>query len=65
MKLHAYVKKPLKLHARLLEHDEEVYTLEGVMTGKAGKHYYVVGIRNEPYIVEKNIFEESHDLIEE
>ena len=65
MKLHAYVKKPLKLHARLLEHDEEVYTLEGVMTGKAGKHYYVVGIRNEPYIVEKNIFEESHDLVEE
>ena len=63
--MHAYVKKPLKLHARLLERDMFVQTLEGVMKGSAGKHYYVEGIHGEPYIVERKIFEESHEIADD
>ena len=57
-----YLKKPLNVRARLLVRDESIKTLEGTMAGKAGRHYYVEGIMDEPYIVERGIFEESHDL---
>ena len=53
-----YVKKPIKVQAKQMDHDFVVNTLEGLMTGKAGD-YLVEGIRGERYPVRKDIFEES------
>jgi hypothetical protein len=42
-----------------------IKTLEGWYEVEVGKHYIVTGIKGERYPVEKEIFEESYDLVSE
>lgn len=42
-----------------------IKTLEGWYEVEAGKHYIVTGVRGERYPVEKEIFEETYELVEE
>lgn len=42
-----------------------IKTLEGWYEVEEGKHYIVTGIKGERYPVEKRIFEESYDLLED
>lgn len=56
-KWHNYKKKPHMVKARLLTKDMSVETIEGTMSGKAGKHYLIIGTKKEKYIIRKDIFE--------
>jgi len=42
-----------------------IKTLEGWYEVEVGKHYIVTGVKGERYPVEKEIFEETYELIEE
>src|SRR5690606_34276440 len=42
-----------------------IKTLEGEYFVEEGKHYIVTGVRGERYPVEKEIFEETYELVEE
>jgi hypothetical protein len=41
-----------------------IKTLEGWYEVEEGKHYIVTGVRGERYPVEKEIFEETYELVE-
>lgn len=42
-----------------------IKTLEGEYFVEEGKHYIVTGVRGERYPVEKEIFEETYELVED
>lgn len=42
-----------------------IKTLEGEHPVETGKHYIVTGVRGDRYPVEKEIFEETYDLVDE
>ena len=57
-----YIKKPIPITAKQLDRDTKVQTLEGTMHGKKGD-YLVTGVRGEKYVVDKDIFEETYELV--
>jgi len=59
-----YVKKPIPVKAVQMPEDFEVETLEGPMQGKAGD-YLLIGIKGEMYPCDREIFEETYQLLEE
>jgi len=59
-----YVKKPIPIKAVQMPDEFEVETLEGPMQGKAGD-YLLIGIKGEMYPCDREIFEETYQLIEE
>lgn len=58
-------KKPIVIHALQLNFPEgfEVTTKEGKLFGKPGD-YLMFGIKGEKYPCDKEIFEESYEIIE-
>jgi hypothetical protein len=63
-KFYKYRKKPLVIEASQIPVPFEVETIEGTMKGKAGD-YLVRGIKGEQYPVDREIFEESYELVKE
>lgn len=61
---YVYKKKPLNVAAKQMTEQFEVYTLEGTMQGKASD-YLVRGVRGEYYPVDKYIFEEIYDEVDD
>ncbi len=57
-----YKKKPLEIQAYQIGEDFHVKTLEGTMNGKAGD-YVIVGIRNELYVCDREIFNATYDFV--
>lgn len=59
-------KKPVVVHATQLNFPEgfEVTTKEGKLRGKPGD-YLMIGVRGEKYPIDREIFEETYDIIEE
>ena len=62
-KMSTYVKKPVPVRARQIERAMKVETLEGTFHGRKGD-YLVVGARGEKYIVRRDIFEETYELVQ-
>lgn len=58
-----YRKKPIEIQAYQIMEDFYVKTLEGTMRGKAGD-YVIQGIRNELYICDKEIFNETYEFVQ-
>lgn len=56
------VKKPIPIRCIQMQEPFKVETLEGTLEGKAGD-YLMVGIRGELYPCEKEIFEETYEII--
>ena len=55
-------KRPIIVHAKQMDEEFRVYTLEGnYKLGKVGD-YLMRGIEGELYICDKNIFEKSYDF---
>ncbi len=48
-------KKPVVIRARLVEHVEQIETLEGVMTAQVGD-YVIEGVKGEHYPCKPDIF---------
>ena len=61
-KARLYVKKPLAIRAVQIDYPFMVASLEGKMSGKSGD-YLISGIRGELYVCDKDIFEESYELL--
>lgn len=59
--LNKYMKKPLVIHAKVVDTEFIVDTAEGSMKGKAGD-YLVRGIDGEIYPCDKEIFEKHNYL---
>jgi len=57
-----YIKKHIPIKAIQITEPFEVYTLEGIMQGKQ-YDYLVKGIKGELYPVDKEIFEESYEVL--
>lgn len=62
-KMSTYVKKPVPVRARQIKRAMKVETLEGTFHGRKGD-YLVVGVRGEKYIVRRDIFEETYELVQ-
>ena len=58
----SYRKKPLIVQAEQMDKEFYVYTLEGIMKGKAGD-YLIIGIKGEKYPCDKVIFEASYEEV--
>jgi hypothetical protein len=57
------IKRPFVVHAKQMNEEFRVMTLEGdYKLGKPGD-YLMQGIENELYICDKDIFEKSYDFI--
>jgi len=57
------VKKPVLVHCMQMGQPFKVETMEGVLEGKAGD-YLMIGVRGEMYPCDKEIFDETYELIE-
>jgi hypothetical protein len=57
-----YKKKPIEIEAYQIDNPFYVETLEGTMKGKAGD-YIIIGVRNELYICDSGIFNETYDYV--
>jgi hypothetical protein len=57
-----YRKKPIEIQAYQMLDDFHVKTMEGTMKGKAGD-YVIIGIRNELYICNEEIFDETYEFV--
>lgn len=57
-----YRKKPLEIEAYQINETFHVETLEGTMKGKSGD-YVLIGIENEMYICDQEIFKKSYDFV--
>ena len=57
-----FVKKPIPIFAKQIDETFWVETLEGNHQGKEGD-YLVQGIKGELYVCDKEIFEESYELL--
>lgn len=55
------IKKPIAIHAKQMNKDFVVQSLEGKLSGKKGD-YLVIGVKNEKYIIRKDIFDETYDI---
>jgi len=59
------MKRPIVIHAKQIEEDFRVDTLEGdYKQGKAGD-YLMTGIDGEHYICDREIFERTYDFVGE
>jgi len=56
------VKKPIPVRCIQLNEPFMVETMEGPLQGKAGD-YLMIGIKGEAYPCDKEIFEETYDII--
>ena len=56
------VKKPIPIQFVQVNEPFKVETMEGIMEGKAGD-YLIVGVRGEMYPCDKEIFEETYDVV--
>ena len=56
------VKKPILVRCIQLNEPFTVETMEGPMQGKAGD-YLIVGVRGEAYPCDREIFEETYEII--
>ena len=57
-----YVKKPIPIFARQVNQTFYVNTLEGEFQAKEGD-YLIQGIKSELYVCDKEIFEQSYELL--
>lgn len=57
-------RKTACIHAKQMENDFQVNTLEGMMYGHAGD-YLARGIEGEEYPIKKSIFEKTYELMKE
>jgi hypothetical protein len=57
------VKKPVPVRCVQMGQPFKVETMEGVLEGKAGD-YLMIGVRGEMYPCDKEIFDETYELIE-
>jgi hypothetical protein len=57
------IKKPIPVKCFQINEPFMVETMEGPLTGKAGD-YLMVGIRGEAYPCDKEIFDETYDIID-
>jgi hypothetical protein len=57
------VKKPLPVRCIQMQEPFKVETMEGVLEGKAGD-YLMIGVRGEMYPCDKEIFDETYDVVE-
>jgi hypothetical protein len=57
------VKKPVAVRCMQMGQPFKVETMEGVLEGKAGD-YLMIGVRGEMYPCDKEIFDETYELIE-
>jgi len=62
--LRGCMKKPIVVHAKRIDEQFEVESLEGTLYGKPGD-YLMKGIDGELYICDGDIFERSYDWVEE
>lgn len=63
MAFHRYVKKRIPIRAEELDCPMEIDTMEGTFRGKKGD-YLVIGVKNEKYIVKREIFKQTYDKID-
>lgn len=56
------VKKPIPVRCIQIQEPFKVETLEGTIEGKAGD-YLMIGVKGEMYPCDKNIFEETYQII--
>jgi len=56
------VKKPLPVRCVQINEPFEVETLEGIFHGKAGD-FLIIGVENEMYPCEEQIFYKTYDII--
>jgi hypothetical protein len=56
------IKKPIPIRCMQMQEPFKVETLEGVLEGKAGD-YLMIGVRGEMYPCEKEIFEETYEIV--
>jgi hypothetical protein len=56
------VKKPIPVKCAQINEPFTVETMEGPMKGKAGD-YLIVGVRGEAYPCDKEIFEETYEIV--
>lgn len=57
------VKKPIPIRCVQIDEPFEVETMEGPLQGKKGD-WLMIGVRGEMYPCDRQIFEETYDLIE-
>lgn len=58
------VKKPLPVRCVQINEAFEVETLEGIFHGKAGD-FLIIGVENEMYPCEEQIFYKTYDIVKE
>jgi hypothetical protein len=56
------IKKPIPVKCVQLNEPFTVETMEGPLKGKAGD-YLIIGVRGEAYPCDREIFEETYDII--
>ncbi|MCW3113248.1 MAG: hypothetical protein JWR18_1644 [Segetibacter sp.] len=56
------VKKPVPVRCIQMQEPFKVETLEGTLEGKAGD-YLMVGVKGEMYACDKDIFQETYDIV--
>ena len=57
-------KKPVEITFRIAEEEEQIKTLEGVMTANKGD-YIITGIKGEHYPCKPDIFKANYHITEE
>lgn len=63
LKFHKAVKKPIPVRCIQIDEPFEVETMEGVLKGKKDD-YLIVGIQNEMYPIDKDIFFKTYDIVD-
>ena len=56
------IKKPIPVKCYQMNEAFEVETMEGTLKGKAGD-YLMIGVRGEMYACDKEIFNETYEII--
>ena len=59
-----FVKKPIPIRAEQQDKPFTTKTMEGTLDGKAGD-YLVTGVKGEQYPVDREIFEETYEEVDE
>jgi len=62
MPMYEVREKPIVVHATQLNFPFKVTTMEGELRGKVGD-YLVIGVEGEKYLVDKDTFERTYDII--
>ena len=66
MKFRRCVKRPIEVEFREVKPDEKgVETLEGYKPCSPEKHFIIRGVKGELYPIEKEIFYQTYDIVEE